>query len=58
MKIKTGCLKILRSFSDDNFEDTKSGPSKNVNLCDESQVATDENCIFNLEWVLQHDFSP
>ena len=34
------------SFSDDNFEDTKSGPSKNVNLCDESQVATDENCIF------------
>ena len=34
------------SFSDDNFEDTKTGPSKNVNLCDESQVATDENCIF------------
>ena len=34
------------SFTDENFEDTTEGPKKDINLCDENQVKTNESCSF------------
>ena len=34
------------SFNDENFEDTTEGPKKDINLCDENQVKTNESCLF------------